>query len=434
MDINKRIPIESKNKINIYKNIPDDDLDLDNNISIERDAVKSEYTNNILMLTKNKSKLYSPHKMNIKKQRLFTKQYLEGKIDTPSLYLKRIPIKKLKYQDDDIIPSSHRYIKTDENEIDKKITQKFDEIDIYNNLGKDSQNNDNNNDNNNDSNEINMTTCRTVERFIKKKSEVILKPEDLFLKIISINLDAKITNEEINMFFFNPIPKNETLITNININCPDSDGSNILFNYDLEIIRNYKIYYFAKIIKYFPKMKIKIYMSNIDNYSQMSYNNKNINSNYTYVGKIISNMMRTNFIVLAGNKKDNYVKRLEINYSMNIFGLLGVREMKVDQYINNNISCSLSNSKPKWDYQYNNYKMDFNGRVKQISKKNFILIDCSTQNVSSENNEEDEQNKNILQCGKIDDKTFALDFISPLSPFEAFSICITSLVNKISCE
>ena len=433
MDINKRITTESQNKINIYKNIPDDDLDLDNNISIERDAVKSEYTNNILMLTKNKSKLHNPQKINFKKQHLFTKQYLEGKINAPSLDLKRIQIKKLKYQDDDIIPSSNRYIKTTENEIDNEITQDFDEIDIYNNLNKDSQNNDNDN-NNKDINEKNMTIYRTEDSFIKNENEVIIKPEDLFLKIISINLDIKITNEELNMFFFNRIPKDETLITNININCPDKNGSNILFNYNLEIIRNYKIYYFAKIIKYFPKMKIKIYISNIDNFSQMSYNNKNINSNYTYVGKIISNMMRTNFIVFAGNKKDNYEKRLEINYSMNIFGLLGVREMKVDKYINNNISCSLCNSKPKWDYQYNNYKMDFNGRVKQISKKNFLLVDCSTKNDSSENNEEDEQNKNILQCGKIDDKTFALDFISPLSPFEAFSICITSLVTKISCE
>ena len=138
-------------------------------------------------------------------------------------------------------------------------------------------------------------------------------------------------------------------------------------------------------------------------------------------------MMRTNFVVFKGNNENNYIKNLEIRYAMNIFGLLGVREMKVDKYENDSIAFSLTNLKPEWDYQYNNYKMNFNRRVKQISKKNFILI-----NNSSKNN--DENNKHILQCGKIDDKTYALDFISPLSPFEAFCICITSLVTKISCE
>ena len=43
--------------------------------------------------------------------------------------------------------------------------------------------------------------------------------------------------------------------------------------------------------------------------------------------------------------------------------------MKVDKYVNNKVSLSLYNSKPQWDYQYNNYKMDFNGRVKLTSKK-----------------------------------------------------------------
>ena len=45
-----------------------------------------------------------------------------------------------------------------------------------------------------------------------------------------------------------------------------------------------------------------------------------------------------------------------------------------------------------------------------------------------------EENKNILQCGKIDDNKYALDFIYPLSTFDAFCISITSLVTKITCE
>ena len=80
------------------------------------------------------------------------------------------------------------------------------------------------------------------------------------------------------------------------------------------------------------------------------------------------------FIVYSGNKKNNYIKYLEINYEINIFGLLGVNEMKVDKYVNNKVPLPLYNSKPEWDYQFNNYKMYFNGRAKLTSKKNFILV------------------------------------------------------------
>ncbi len=145
-------------------------------------------------------------------------------------------------------------------------------------------------------------------------------------------------------------------------------------------------------------------------------------------------MMRTNFVVFKGNKENNYIKNLEIKYAMNIFGLLGIREMKVDKYENDNIAFSLSHLKPEWDYQYNNYKIDFNGRVKQISKKNFILVDYIKMNKSNINKNENKEYNRILQCGKINDKTYALDYIFPLTTFEAFCISITSLVTKISCE
>ena len=145
-------------------------------------------------------------------------------------------------------------------------------------------------------------------------------------------------------------------------------------------------------------------------------------------------MMRTNFIAYSGNKKNNYIKILNINYSTNFFGLLGIREMKVDKFLDNNIFFSLYNYKPEWDYQYNNYKIDFNGRVKQISKKNFILVDYINMNKSNINKNENKEYNRILQCGKINDKTYALDYIFPLTTFEAFCISITSLVTKISCE
>ena len=101
--------------------------------------------------------------------------------------------------------------------------------------------------------------------------------------------------------------------------------------------------------------------------------------------------------------------------------------MKVEKFENNQIKYILCNELPEWDIMYNTYKQNFNGRVKQTSKKNFIL---KFQN----SNDEEKINEKLLQCGKINDNCFALDFISPLSPFEAFSISITSIINKISCE
>ena len=114
--------------------------------------------------------------------------------------------------------------------------------------------------------------------------------------------------------------------------------------------------------------------------------------------------------------------------------------MTVEKIINNEIKYILCNDSPGWDYEYKTYKLNFNGRVKKSCKKNFILKYKNTNtntNIDGEKNKDDNENINderLLQCGKIDDYSFALDFISPLSPFEAFSISISSIINKISCE
>jgi hypothetical protein len=251
----------------------------------------------------------------------------------------------------------------------------------------------------------------------------------------------KVSYNNLKLFFFKPIPENKTLSTNINIrNDEFKNKSNIVMNeqkinniindedlleeiknydFDMEILRNHQIYYFGKIINYLPYMVIKIYIS--DNFTKFGEINQQRvkESNFYCVGKIESNFLRTDFKVYKGNDKNNYQKILNINYSINIFGLFGVRIMKVDKYDNNELLISFKNEIPKWDNEFKIYKLNFNGRVKMTCKKNFIL----------KQNEE-----NILQCGKIDDKSFALDFITPLSPFESFCISITSLVNKKACE
>ena len=250
----------------------------------------------------------------------------------------------------------------------------------------------------------------------KEEEEEEININTIFNLITSYDIYKTIELNYIKLFFFNDIPEDKTLNTNIN-KIKKENNTNNEFNYNLEIIRNNKIYFFAKIKKTFPSINITIYI-------------KSSNNQYIKVGKIISNVLKNNFILYKGDNKNNYKKILNINYDLNFFGFK-VRNMTVEKIINNEIKYILCNDSPEWDYEYKTYKLNFNGRVKKSCKKNFIL---KFKNFNSQKENENINNERILQCGKIDDYCFALDFISPLSPFEAFSISISSLIYKFSCE
>ena len=272
--------------------------------------------------------------------------------------------------------------------------------------------------------EINYdVTLSEKDNEINNKSDIYQKKEEeeeeinintIFNLITSYDIYKTIELNYIKLFFFNDIPEDKTLNTNIN-KIKKENNTNNEFNYNLEIIRNNKIYFFAKVKKSFPSINITIYI-------------KSSNNQYIKVGKIISNILKNNFILYKGDNKNNYKKILNIIYDLNFFGFK-VRNMTVEKIINNEIKYILCNDSPEWDYEYKTYKLNFNGRVKKSSKKNFIL---KFKNPEKEN--EIINNERILQCGKIDDYSFALDFIAPLSPFEAFSISISSIIYKFSCE
>ena len=238
--------------------------------------------------------------------------------------------------------------------------------------------------------------------------------EEIFNLIVGYNFNRVIEDDFIQKFFFFPLPEDKTLSMNINkINRNENYSPKLNFNYSLEILKNNQIYFFAQVKKTFPYIKIKIYI-------------KYFNNNYIKVGKIISNFLKNEFTLYKGDNKTNYEKKLNINYELNFFGNK-IRKMIVEKFENNQIKYTLCNDLPEWDYFYKTYKLNFNGRVKQRSKKNFILKYKNP-------NENKIENDKLLQCGKINDNCYALDFISPLSPFEAFSISITSIISKISCD
>jgi len=78
------------------------------------------------------------------------------------------------------------------------------------------------------------------------------------------------------------------------------------------------------------------------------------------------------------------------------------------------------NSVPKWDTKVNAYVLDFKGRVTQPSVKNFLLVPVA-----------DDQ-KIVLTFGRVGADKFTMDFTHPLTPIQAFGICLSSFDTKIS--
>ena len=80
----------------------------------------------------------------------------------------------------------------------------------------------------------------------------------------------------------------------------------------------------------------------------------------------------------------------------------------------------VENVPPKWNERHNCYMLNFSGRVKKASVKNFIL---------SPPNDPEHQ---ILLFGKVNSERFACDFRHPLSPCTAFAIALSSLTRKVA--
>ncbi|XP_057421981.1 tubby-like F-box protein 5 [Lotus japonicus] len=91
----------------------------------------------------------------------------------------------------------------------------------------------------------------------------------------------------------------------------------------------------------------------------------------------------------------------------------------------------LKNKAPRWHEQLQCWCLNFKGRVTVASVKNFQLaasVDPS-HNVSAA-----EQEKVILQFGKIGKDMFTMDYRYPLSAFQAFAICLSTFDTKPACE
>ncbi|XP_004516627.1 tubby-like F-box protein 8 [Cicer arietinum] len=95
----------------------------------------------------------------------------------------------------------------------------------------------------------------------------------------------------------------------------------------------------------------------------------------------------------------------------------------------------LKNKSPRWHEQLQCWCLNFRGRVTVASVKNFQLI-ASTQPPSAAPapSTHSDNDKIILQFGKVGKDMFTMDYRYPLSAFQAFAICLTSFDTKLACE
>lgn len=89
----------------------------------------------------------------------------------------------------------------------------------------------------------------------------------------------------------------------------------------------------------------------------------------------------------------------------------------------------LKNKTPRWHEQLQCWCLNFRGRVTVASVKNFQLVASEESVPAGQDND-----KVILQFGKVGKDLFTMDYCYPISAFQAFAICLSSFDTKIACE
>jgi hypothetical protein len=170
-----------------------------------------------------------------------------------------------------------------------------------------------------------------------------------------------------------------------------------------------------------------------------------INKDY-HVGTLKSNFLGTMHKIMEGNDQKGFIK-----YKPMVFCDNGPRRITVaipkfscpsdydtgywmdnpatplmDSFPlteNNDLIQVLKNKTPRYCSKTRKYTLEFcYGRVKKPSVKNMII--CDPENPA----------KVLLQFGKVSDNRFNLDYRSPLSAFQAFSIALSTFDWKPACN
>ena len=119
---------------------------------------------------------------------------------------------------------------------------------------------------------------------------------------------------------------------------------------------------------------------------------------------------------------------------------MGVVSCEEDQEETSFRPLVLKNKQPRWHEQLQCWCLNFRGRVTVASVKNFQLVAVrqpqtqGTGGVAPAPGAHGEQDKVILQFGKVGKDMFTMDYRYPLSAFQAFAICLSSFDTKLACE
>jgi hypothetical protein len=85
--------------------------------------------------------------------------------------------------------------------------------------------------------------------------------------------------------------------------------------------------------------------------------------------------------------------------------------------------------KPAWNETLGAWTLNFQGRVKMASKKNFMLV---AEQGNEQMEHEFSEDRMYLRFGKVSKTRFSLDFAAPLSPILALAIAASSFAHKIA--
>ena len=334
----------------------------------------------------------------------------------------------------------------------------------------DNNNNDNNNINNNNNNLLSSPSSIQSKDDSIQNIQIIdnynHRPQSQSTpKMINEqkinNVDNKIindVNEDIHEFIKNPVPKNKIIQTYIIRN--KSGISNRLYPSYCVYLKDTKNFLM------FAKKRQKNRTSNYIITSDAKHTNK---THESYLGKVRANFVGTEFIIYDNGRSPKEVENnnkirselCSILYETNILGTKGPRKMTIllpklstistDKWRQTDIKSSssmlmstykqnltksltiLQNKSPKWNEHIGAYVLNFNGRVTMASVKNFQLVNITKNNDNNNNNNNDDDDV-ILQFGRVGKDRFTMDIKYPLTPLQAFGICLTSFDNKLACE
>ena len=236
------------------------------------------------------------------------------------------------------------------------------------------------------------------------------------------NFTKEITEKERIKFLLERFKNNQSLKCNILIR---SDNFYVYSNTEHFIFSAHKIkkkLYLNYIISsdYEGKNKIAQINSSLFKNEYIMYDDgispKEINiGNNTSNNKIRRYLLQVKF-KNEHNLQRGYIYLPETNYEINIF--YNKDKDKNDKLSNlQNGVILYKTEEPEFDLVKRKYINKFSSRIKESSIKNFRLVETK-----------DKINKVILECGKVKDNYFIMDFTSPLSPLEAFGISLSYLI------